>query len=357
MSDEKPRYGEYAPPGWTPPEPPQPWPAPASDAAPGLIPLRPLLLADVIVAAFRLMRRNPRPTLWLALAAGLVTSLVSTALIGLVLWSTLPTLAPATVPDPATVRGIVVPILLIAVAAALVQIAVVVIPQSVVTLEVARASLGERLTLRELWSRARGRVGALLGWMLVLGGGTAIVSIAIVLALVELALTGSVGGLLAAVGLGLLALCGIVVIAFWLGTKLAFVPALIVVERLPIGAALRRSWTMTRGGFWRILGIILLVNLIVQAGAQIVMMPVTLLSGLIDPTQSAGGLDPRTVVVLVVSLLVQVVVMAVSIVVQAAVPAILYLDARMRREGFDTVLRAYASEASAGRTPSSDPFG
>lgn len=350
---DRPRYGEYAPEGWTPPAPQQHWAPPPPPPKPGLIPLRPLFLADVIAGAFQVIRRNPRPTFWLALGIGFATSLIAIAIVGLVLWNTLSGVDPTTPPAPDTIRGIVVAVMLAALVAAIVQIVLAAIPQAVVTLEVARGTLGERRTLSQLWSLARGRVGALIGWMLIIGGGIAFVLILAMLGLAELAITGGLNGLLAAAGLGVLVALVLLAAAFWLGTRLAFVPALIVIERLPIGAAARRSWDMTRGSFWRILGITLLVNLIVQVGAQIITMPIAFLSSFVDQTQA---IDARAIVVLIVSLIVQVVVTAVAIVVQAAVPTLLYLDIRMRREGFDAVLRAYVEARSGGATPSPDPF-
>jgi len=349
-----PRYGEYAPPGWTPPAPPQDWTAPAVPPKPGLIPLRPLLLGDIVVAAFQLIRRNPRPTFWFALGIGFAATVITVAIVAAALVSLLSGVDLTSPPELPTVRAVVGGVLVAALVAVVVQIVLTALPQAVVILEVVRGTLGERRTLRELRSLARGRVGALMGWLLVLGGGVAFAVLLTTLGLAELALSGGPSGLVVAVGVGLLAALVILVAALWLGTRLAFVPSLIVVERRPVGAAVRRSWTMTRGGFWRILGVTLLVTLILQVGAQIVMMPIAFLGALVD---RSAALDARAIVVAIVSLAVQVAVAAVAIVIQAAVPTLLYLDTRMRREGLDAALQRDAAERAAGTTPSSDPFG
>ena len=57
-----------APTGWTPPP------------KPGLIPLRPLSLGDILGGAFQVLRRNPKPTFGFAL----VMSLISTFVVGIV---------------------------------------------------------------------------------------------------------------------------------------------------------------------------------------------------------------------------------------------------------------------------------
>lgn len=353
MTQDEPRYGEYAPPGWTPPEPQPAWPSPAAAAPQGPIPLRPLFLADVIAGVFKLIRRNPRPTIWFALGLTAVASVLAVVIVGAVLWNAVSGLQPGTPPALDTVRGVLVAATVGALAAVVVQVVLIAIPQAVVTVEVALATLGERRTVRELWARARGRVPTLIAWMLILGVGGGAAVLLGALGLAELAIGGGVAGAVTAVGVGLLGLVAVLVIAFWLGTKLAFVPALIVIERLPLGAALRRSWALTAGSFWRILGITLLVGLIVQVGAQVLMMPVTFLSSFVEPTAT---LNARAIAIVVLAVLVQIIVSAVAVVVQAAVPAVLYLDVRMRREGFDAVLRADAEARAAGRTPAADPF-
>jgi len=358
----QPRYGEIAPPGWTPP-PQQPWPQQGwtPPPKPGLIPLRPLNVGDITGAAFQVIRRNPRPTFGFALVISLVVGVVAAGIVALVTWSALSRIDMAASEDVDAIRaGSVLLIALSAFVAALVQLAVSAIPQGVVSLEVARGALGERLTLPQLWRRVRGRIGALIAWALLLGGALVVLVLVVALPLVQLAVGGGVQGTLAAVGIGLLVGLGVLALSIWIGTKLEFVPPLILIERLPIGAAMRRSWRLTRGSFWRIFGITLLVNLIVQVAAQIVTTPITFIGGMlsvvVNPNQTEDALSTTSIVLGIVALLVGIVLNAVIIVAQSAVPTLLYLDIRMRREGLDVAMQRYTEEHAAGRQ-AEDPFG
>lgn len=353
---ERPRYGELAPPGWEPPRSEAPSTAAPAPAQPGLIPLRPLALADILAAAFGLIRRAPGATVWFALAIAAAANLLALGVVALTLSAALGNLSPGEPLSPDTVRAIIAPIGLAAIAAAVVQFALLAAPQAVVVLTVARTAIGERARLRVLWPAVRGRVGALAGWTIAFGGTIVIVAVAAVLGLAELAITGGLEGAVAAVGLGLLVTLALGVVVLALGTRLAFVASLIVIERLPIGAALRRSWAMTRGTFWRILGITVLANLIIQVGAQLLTFPVSSATSALAQTPMASGLDGRVLAVLAIAILVQIAVTAVAVVIQAAVAALLYLDTRIRREGLEAELRAAADRAAAGGESSPDPF-
>jgi uncharacterized membrane protein YciS (DUF1049 family) len=145
------------------------------------------------------------------------------------------------------------------------------------------------------------------------------------------------------------------VIALWLGTKLAFVPAAIVLERLPIRAAIARSWTLTRGYFWRTLGIQLLVNVMIYFASQIVSVPVSLILSLVmSLTVPTGGTtDPvamgaPVIIGLVVSSAIIAVVTAIGLVLQAATASLLYLDLRMRKEGLDLELQRFVEARETG---------
>ncbi len=356
----QPQYGEYAQPGWIPPQASS-QPGWAPPPKPGLIPLRPLGLGDITAAAFQVIRRNPRPTFGFALVISIVIGVLAAGIVGLVTWAVLGRIDMASTDDVEVIRsGGVFLIAASGFIAAIVQLALSAIPQGVVSIEVARATLGERHTLRELWTWVRPRIGALIGWTLLLGGALALVLVVAVLPVIALVLAYELAAAIAvAIIIGVVVGLAIFALSIWLGTKLEFVPPLILIERLSIRAAVRRSWAMTRGGFWRIFGITLLINLIVQIAAQIVTTPITLvgtLTGtLVNPNQSADAVDTTTLVTAILAILVGIVLNAVIIVAQSAVPTLLYLDVRMRKEGFDLVLQRYAEETAAGR-PAADPF-
>ena len=147
--------------GWTPPP------------KPGLIPLRPLSFGTIIGSSFRVMRRNPGPTFGLSiLLYGGVMVLYAVVLVGFVALLVDPheharsskTRTPSMRALSACSRSAsFCPSALAVVAAGILQ--------GIISLEVSRATLGEKLRLRGLWRLAKGRIGALFGWSFLLLGG------------------------------------------------------------------------------------------------------------------------------------------------------------------------------------------
>jgi hypothetical protein len=169
-------------------------------------------------------------------------------------------------------------------------------------------------------------------------------------------------GLVTVLGV-LLLYAGAGVLWAWIGTKLAFVPSAIVLERLGVGAAIARSWRLTRRSFWRTFGILLLVYAMVYIAGSIVSTPVQLLSyfatGIFDPT-GATSVDPGAYVTsmfitLGVSYVVVAVVNSIGMVIEAATQSLLYLDLRFRKEGLDLELARYVEQRQAGLSVE-DPF-
>ena len=147
----------------------------------------------------------------------------------------------------------------------------------------------------------------------------------------------------------------------WLWVKLGFVPAIIVLERTSIRAAMRRSWALTRAGFWRIFGIRLLVAAMIGVATNIVTTPISLIfsiaGGVLTPTGStAAGAGQTLVITLIVTQAVTAVISAVGLVLSASTLALLYLDQRMRFEGLDLDLARYVEYRQAGGQDLRDPY-
>lgn len=339
-----------APPAWTPPP------------KPGLVPLRPLGFGTLIGAPFQALKRNPKATFGSALLVQGAVLLVSLVVVGGVTAFATSRIAMARPEDvDAVAAGSIAGVL----ASALVPIALSVVGsallQGVIVLEVARAVLGERLRLGQLWSRVRRRLGALVLWVLLLGAAVIAalaVLVAIVATLVALGPLTAIAGILVAVLGGL----GLVVLGVWLITKTSLVPSAIVLERRGVRSAIARSWRLTDGYFWRTFGAELLVAVIVNTVGQVVAVPASLVftiaTAFIAPT-SGGELNGGAVATAIASyalmLLVSLVVGAVAAVVQSAVVALIHLDLRMRKEGLDLELVRFVERRAAGEAPA-DPF-
>ena len=149
-----------------------------------------------------------------------------------------------------------------------------------------------------------------------------------------------------------------VALAIWINTKLAMVPSAIVLERLPMTAAVARSWRLTTGYFWRTFGIIALVWLIVYAITQTISIPFGLIGGFLGgvfaPT-SASSTEPMTQLLVtqlsvnVLASIVTAIVGAIGSVIQTAAVSLLYLDLRMRKEGLDLELVRFVEARQTGQ--------
>ena len=353
----------YASPAATPSVPPPPapvgWTPPPK---PGLIPLRPLTLGTILSASFQVLRRNPRPTFGFSLLVTGVIYVVSLGVVGFVTFFALSRVQFANSSDDADAlaAGSVGVIILSALVPAALAVVGSAILQGVISLEVARATLGEKLRLPGLWRAAKGRIGALIGWSGIL---VAVVVVAITIAAVLIGLIvafGGVVGLVAGVLLGLALGAGAIALAVWLGTKHSLVPSALMLERLPLRAAVARSWSLTKGYFWRTFGILILVSAIIYVVSSIVSTPLQLVvsfgTTFLDPNGSNGGLITGAIVIYVLTIIFGVVFGAIGAVVQAATPALLYIDIRMRKEGLDLELSRFVEARQAGDAAVQDPY-
>ncbi|MCB1281585.1 MAG: hypothetical protein KDB18_08675 [Salinibacterium sp.] len=323
--------------------------------------MRPLDLGTLLGAAFRVLRRNPRPTFGVALLVQVVVTVVSLIVIGGPTIASLLRLQTAAPEDEcAIVAGTVAFGLFSAALAGLLGFVANAWLQGIIVIEVARATLGEKLTLSGLWGHAKGRVGALVGWSLIVGLALGAAVAILVLAVVALVSTLGPLGIGLGVFLGIFGGFGLLVVAVWISTKLSLVPSAIMIERVRIRAAMARSWSLTRGFFWRVFGIQLLVGAILGIAMNVISAPFSIagaiLGALVDPT-GAGTQTAVTVVVIVyiVQLVITLVLSAIAAVISTAASSLIYLDLRMRKEGLDLRLTAYVEAQQTG-TDLANPY-
>lgn len=347
--------------GWTPPP------------KPGLVPLRPMTLGVILAGSFQVMRRNPRTTLVPALVVALLLGVASSAGVAVYMGALERSFLAGTSADAAAIgAGGLLAAGLVALLAAALATAATSLLQGVIVGEVARGTVGERLRFGELWAMYRGRFGALIGYtaLIVLAVGLAMaIAIAIAIGVVAALAVGAtsstdaVTAALAGFGVTVLTMLGAAALGLWLSTKLAFVPAGIVLERLPIGAAIARSWRLTRGSFWRVLGILLLVQVMIGFATQLISTPVSFIATLgltlLDPTGATSS-SPDSILgtmtaAMILTTAITAIVTAVGLVVQSATSSLLYLDLRMRREGLDLELARYVEARQTGE-PVADPY-
>nr|WP_216833528.1 hypothetical protein [Clavibacter michiganensis] len=337
--------GWGAAPGWTPPP------------KPGLLPLRPMGLGAILAGSFQTLRRNPGATVGSALLIQGLVSVVTLVIVGGVTAFVVTRVLSAREADQGPlIAGGVAAVAIAAIVTIVLSIVASAFLQGVVASEVARGTLGERLRMRALWRLARPRIVPLVLWSLSLTAAWTLV-FAVLAGIVALLVLAGGAGIAAGILVGVLGVMGLVVVAAWVSTRLALVPSAIVIERLRPLAAARRSWSLTIGSFWRVLGILLLTAVIVSAATNVVTVPLTLLTSILQTVLFPNGeLDFQTFDASVVfyigaqllSLVVSVVVGSIGAVVTSANAAILYIDLRMRREGLDLELARFAEERAAG---------
>ncbi|GAA2241915.1 glycerophosphoryl diester phosphodiesterase membrane domain-containing protein [Herbiconiux moechotypicola] len=361
---QAPQYGQYAPPQATqyaPPPPPQHgWTPPPK---PGLIPLRPLGFGTLLGAPFQVVRRNPKATFGSGLIVQLVIVVVTVLFVGAAaLWAGERAVR-ASGSDAAAIEAGNVAIVLVSLLVPLVlTLFGTALLQAVLVVEVARGTLGEKRRLGELWKAAFRRVLPLTGWFALT---VLALLVAVALGVAVIAIGAAVGGAALGVGILVAVLLGlaVTVLFVWLGTKLALVPSVIVLERRGVIASMRRSWSLTSGHFWRTFGVIALVYAIVSIATQILSTPISflfpLVITLVDPNNSGSGVV-AIIVLYVVFAAFSIVLGALTSVIQSATVAVVYIDLRMRKEGLDIELVRYAEAATApdsdGQTAWPDPY-
>ena len=339
-----------AQPGWTPPP------------KPGLIPLRPLDLGTILGSSFRVLRRNPKPTFGAALLIqGSVSLLLILVVAGVTFGAVFRVGSSSSQNAGQITAGATGLVIVASIIPGLLAVIASAVLQGIIVLEVSRGAVGEKLTLRALWARARGRIGALIGWAALLVLASTIVIAVIVAIIVLLVVSLGTGGIIAAVLIGIVAFFGLAVAYVWLSTKLALVPSVLMIERLSIRESVARSWSLTEGFFWRIFGITLLVAVIVGFVTQVASVPLSIVTQmatvLFDPQGQKGtGVTVLLVVVGLLSIVIAVVIQSITSVVQSATTGLIYLDLRIRKEGLDLELVRYVDAKQSGNAGVVDPL-
>ncbi len=310
----------------------------------GIIPLRPLSIGEIYDGAIRAIRANPRTMVGFSAVIGAVITLLGTVPQAIALSTILNSPFTTGASYEEIGREDVADLVGAGSLSVLVGIVQSVLSTTIITglliVAVGAAVRGETLAPGVLWQRARHRMWAVLGLALLL----------LVLAPVIIALSMVPGALLLfllpdnlAIGVVVLivgALFGVLTYAaLYLGFWSLSAPSLLL-ENLSITAALRRSFRLVRGSFWRVFGISLLTAVIAYVVRQIFAVPFSLIGTILSEVADFTGLS-GAVVQLLISDIGTILAGAVVYPFTAGAVALLYLDLRMRREGMDVeVLRS-----------------
>ena len=327
----------------TPPPAPGGWRPPVLQ--PGIIPLRPLGLGEILDGAARAIRANPAVMFGLA-AAAVAVAVVIEALVRVALapviageiagWLEGSPLGTELGGQTGTVSD--------AYGSSFGQVAALPVTQLVITVltgllivSVSRSVLGDKISVGEV-VRTR-RVWWVLGFTF-LAGLVSLVAVGVVVGVAILLVQAQAWGALAVTLL--LLTPALVVATVWFSVRTMLVPPALMLEGQPFWSTVRRAWRLTRGSFWRLFGISLLVSIMVSVVSGAVQFPFSILAQVV--TRDLTGMSLTSVLIASVG---QAITLTLTTTYQAAVTALLYIDVRMRREGLDLELGQAAAATAA----------
>ncbi|WP_217131127.1 glycerophosphoryl diester phosphodiesterase membrane domain-containing protein [Streptomyces sp. AC558_RSS880] len=332
------------------------WGGPPPAAKPGVIPLRPLGVGEILDGAVSTMRTYWRTVLGISLTVAVLTEIVVVLLQGLAL----DTSSTAVLNDPSATLGELTDAmgdaLLNSGVVFLVTLVGTVAATALLTTVTSRAVLGKPVTTGEAWRDARPQIVKLFGLICLL----LLITVGIMAVgalpgfLVTLAAGSDVG-----VALTVLGLVGATVVTLWLMIRLSLASPTLMLEKQGIVKAMSRSAKLVRGSWWRVFGIQLLATIIANVVASIIVIPFTFLAsalsgdGVTGFLNSAGGDIGWTF--LIVSGIGSVIGSMITFPITAGVTVLLYVDQRIRREALDLELARAAGVQGygPGTTPGS----
>jgi hypothetical protein len=301
---------------------------------PGVIPLRPLTVGEMLDGAVTAIRFNPRVMLGLSAIVAVVSQLVQV----LIAYTVLARLEDFWLSDPATVAtldqqalySLLGQSLAVLFLTALVSAGAVLVLTGVLTAVVSRAVLGQRIEAGAAWAMVRPTLGRLVGVMLLIGAGA---FAAVVVAILPL--------LVNAEGLAVLLLLVVMAGLVYALVRLSLSGAVVVLERCGVRAALGRSWALVAGAWWRTFGVLALSTIITAIVGRIFELPFGLLAG-DSLTDGAGHTQLWPLLMTTIGAIVGA---TFTWPFAAAVTVLLYVDRRIRREGLDLELARAAGLA------------
>jgi hypothetical protein len=315
-------------------------------------PLRPWLPADLLDNAARTISENKTIMLGLPVLAGISLVAVQAALTEIAVPGGISGFFGAD--DPFQQAGAA---LLLTYGAQLVLFSVVSsMLAGIIALAAVRSQLGHRVGPKELLRLVRPALPSLaavglvqsLGFIVLIGGwGLAILGIG---AGADAVGSSDVAGAVAVV---MVLVGGVLVLVF--GIRLVLAGTVVLLEgrhapdiglyvpaRVGIWGALRRSWRLVRGKFWRVFGILLFGGVVVDIVSYALQYGVTALFVTLGRWTNGNDSDGAAVVTIVLASavgLAAVLAVIASLAFMSAVQALIYLDLRVRREGLDLWMR------------------
>jgi hypothetical protein len=221
-----------------------------------------------------------------------------------------------------------------------------------------RGLLGNNITIGGAWQIARVPeviAVSLLVPLILLGIWVPVALVVVVLAVAKITAL--------AVLVGVVGFIGAFVATVWISIRLSLAVPAIVLEGAGPVAALKRSWQLVHGSWWRIFGITLLAGIVVAFIGAILQIPFAIVETLVGGSTGLGSIfnhSSTTVAAVAGPSLLAIIIGAIGSIIaatctrpiSAGVTVLLYADMRIRKEGLDLAL----SQASQARPLTGDEF-
>jgi hypothetical protein len=342
-----------SPGGWGTPAPPPPpaygWPSqpgtpygwtPGAPQAPkpGVVPLRPLGVGELLDGAFTTIRRYPAATLGLSAVVMLFVVIMQI----FIQYSLLHGVARDTTTAFGTTQTngdyaarLVTAQLIVLIVTSLATVLLT----GMLTTVAGQAVLGRPMSMRAAWDGTRPLFWRLLGVTLLIALILVVIGVAGALPGLVVLVAGSTRGGVVLIVIGLL---GAFVAMVYVWTSLIMSTPALILEKLTVLAALSRSRRLVSGSWWRTFGIFLLASIIAGVISGIVTVPFQLAGGLGSALSGHPGDQYHFVPLLLTGIgtfLGGTLVRPFS----ASVIALLYIDRRMRAEALDLTLQQAAA--------------
>ena len=316
-------------------------------AQPGIIPLRPLTVGELFNGAFQAVRVNPQTMFGFAFAIMAVVGLVQAFFASSSTSSLTRALSSGDTDDLVYSLGSSMG----SFATDGLTLLATAFLSGMLALTVWDAVLGRKSSPADAWHRFSPRfVPVLLATLLI--GIIEFVAIVVVLlvflipfflvvanAATARSLDSASAGIGGALSIIFLMIVALIAIACFLTVKFAFTSSAVVLEGLGPVDAMKRSWSLSKGSFWRILGRILLIGIVTT-------LITTVLGSIVGAILGVGANAADSLGLLVAfSAFLGALLSAVVIPVQSSFYTLMYLDERMRKENLAPMIAQEASRA------------
>ncbi|MGW5848433.1 glycerophosphoryl diester phosphodiesterase membrane domain-containing protein [Streptomyces sp. NPDC055254] len=331
--------GQYGPQYGYPGGPGQ-WGKPPA-VKPGVIPLRPLGLGEILDGAVATMRTHWRSVLPITLVVATVVQVISLFATKFMLDDLI--LAPAEDMTPADAINMVGSTLSVTAVTQFIQYLGTIVVTAMLTMIFSRAILGQSSSISDAWRDARSQLLRLVGLTALLGAGLVVLGIVLMLP----AILGK------SIGLAFLGMLVWAVVAAWLGTMFSLASPALMLEKSGVFKAFSRSAKLVKGSWWRIFGITILTAIIAAIVSAIIYYPLSLI-GIFGFGGGFAALEDGTATTawgtLIFSAIGLIIAQTIVTPFQSGVTVLLYVDQRIRREALDLELARAAGVENYGTT-------